>query len=316
MEKDDEVAGGGNSLDFGARTYDPRIGRWKSPDPKFYLQPDWSPYKAFYNSPLIFVDPEGETEFKTNVVHDERTGKTIMKVESKNTLITDGKKHTQGGSACYHQVNNYYHYTTHTVTTIHEDGSETITTQQKILYEGGVQDSDYVWFGGDANGDTKSGSIMNFGPQMLSFGFEVYGGGNGPVKQDKTDNPIGEPINFSDLASLVDPHKAAKKYKVGDGSINFISIADGSFEEMVTGLKDTFEAGQKIGEVISSVKSGVESVLESEKRTENFEQQDSVYSGAHQGYYYKIGENPKTGDFIYYPDRSKYTPSNKAETSK
>jgi RHS repeat-associated protein len=57
MEKDDEIKGTGNSLDFGARLYDPRLGRWISPDPadQFRL----SPYLAFANNPVLLVDPDG-----------------------------------------------------------------------------------------------------------------------------------------------------------------------------------------------------------------------------------------------------------------
>lgn len=33
MEKDNEVKGSGNSLDFGARIYDSRLGKWLSTDP-------------------------------------------------------------------------------------------------------------------------------------------------------------------------------------------------------------------------------------------------------------------------------------------
>ena len=66
MEKDDEIKGKGNSLDFGARMYDSRLGRFLSIDPEFKLQPGQSVYKAFLNNPLIFTDPSGSTEFFYN----------------------------------------------------------------------------------------------------------------------------------------------------------------------------------------------------------------------------------------------------------
>ncbi|NBG66001.1 RHS repeat-associated core domain-containing protein [Acidiluteibacter ferrifornacis] len=60
MERDDEMKGSGNSYDFGARIYDPRLGRWMSLDPLFSVQPGFSPYVGFNNNPLIFVDPDGK----------------------------------------------------------------------------------------------------------------------------------------------------------------------------------------------------------------------------------------------------------------
>jgi RHS repeat-associated protein len=57
MEKDDEVSGSGNSYDFGARLYDPRIGRWRSPDP--IVQPWQSPYTSMDNNPVALTDRLG-----------------------------------------------------------------------------------------------------------------------------------------------------------------------------------------------------------------------------------------------------------------
>ncbi|GAB4380237.1 MAG: hypothetical protein Kow0075_11410 [Salibacteraceae bacterium] len=59
MEKDDEVKGSGNSYDFGARIYDPRLGRWMSLDPHASNYPSLSDYSAFGNSPIIIIDPDG-----------------------------------------------------------------------------------------------------------------------------------------------------------------------------------------------------------------------------------------------------------------
>jgi RHS repeat-associated protein len=59
MEKDDEAKGKGNSYDFGARMFDPRIGRWLSRDKKEYKMPDHSPYVFVNNDPIRYIDPDG-----------------------------------------------------------------------------------------------------------------------------------------------------------------------------------------------------------------------------------------------------------------
>jgi RHS repeat-associated protein len=60
MEKDDEVKGVGNSLDFGARIYDPRLGRWLSLDPIAQKYPFASPYNFALNTPIQAKDPDGK----------------------------------------------------------------------------------------------------------------------------------------------------------------------------------------------------------------------------------------------------------------
>jgi RHS repeat-associated protein len=59
-EKDDEVKGSGNSIDFGARIYDSRLGRWLSLDPLQKKYPNLSPYNCVENNPIYFGDKSGK----------------------------------------------------------------------------------------------------------------------------------------------------------------------------------------------------------------------------------------------------------------
>jgi len=61
-ELDDE--GGLDWYYFGARYYDPAIGRWLSVDPLAERSPSLTPYHYVRNNPFIFFDPDGEKEFK------------------------------------------------------------------------------------------------------------------------------------------------------------------------------------------------------------------------------------------------------------
>ncbi len=58
-ENDNEVKGEGNSLDFGARVYDPRIGRWLSVDPLSSKFPNETPYSFAACNPIRLIDADG-----------------------------------------------------------------------------------------------------------------------------------------------------------------------------------------------------------------------------------------------------------------
>ncbi|MEX2345025.1 MAG: Ser-Thr-rich GPI-anchored membrane family protein [Balneolaceae bacterium] len=57
--KERDMEGNLNLDYFGARFYDPALGKWLGVDPLADEYPEWSPYNYTLNNPIIFVDPNG-----------------------------------------------------------------------------------------------------------------------------------------------------------------------------------------------------------------------------------------------------------------
>lgn len=78
-EKDNEIKGFGNSLNFGERMYDSRLGGFLSRDKMADKYPEVSPYAFVRNNPIMKYDPDGNTDYTATVKTAKGSGGTIIK---------------------------------------------------------------------------------------------------------------------------------------------------------------------------------------------------------------------------------------------
>ncbi len=88
QEKDDEIKGEGNSYNTTFRSFDPRIGRWMSPDR--LMDYSRSPFNGLGNNPITSIDPSGLREFDSYSSYKTFASENNLEVLGRNEIGSQG----------------------------------------------------------------------------------------------------------------------------------------------------------------------------------------------------------------------------------
>jgi len=107
QQRDDEINGKGNTLNYEYRNYDAQIGIFKSIDPLAEKYAGMSPYAAFGLNPIMYVDPDGR-DYNRQVDHNK--GKVIISVDlytlagSGTSVSNDAKMKWEGENGKWNYI--------------------------------------------------------------------------------------------------------------------------------------------------------------------------------------------------------------------
>jgi RHS repeat-associated protein len=158
-----------NWIDYGARNYDPTIGRWMNIDAYAEKAPNITPFRYGFNNPIKFIDPDGNFEqddhYGSVTVYGKGGGSfgasnptisitmsngVVIKVpaselnelDKEGVKIGDGEKPSEKGKSCCGSTN----------VTSNNDGSTTFSSTGRISYSFTIGGPKKRIYGGDGSG--------------------------------------------------------------------------------------------------------------------------------------------------------------------
>ena len=219
--------------DYGARYYDPSIGRFLSVDPLTEKYPGWGPYAYVFDNPLKFVDPDG---MEGESIHEDANGNRIVEIKDgdnnvyrHNELGKDGQ-HIDGMISAVKQKYEEYgtsaggekqfvKSTINKISNFFKDGGQ---QQHKgdnlVIYWSGSQDGwSIIGDRPDPKGAKESIDMTKFvlpnGPSNLLLGFGTF--------NDQVNQAVGNVKNGMDDTKAYEKYKGDPAY---DPSLKLDSI--------------------------------------------------------------------------------------------
>jgi RHS repeat-associated protein len=142
---------------YGARYYQNKIGVWLSVDPMAHFAPGWSPFRGFFNNPLLYNDPKGLFE---NLDWVEKADGTIYWDDNATSQATTKEGETYLGRNVLVGTHNR-----------DEKGNEPINSAQFDLYlESNKEGPSATIMGNTVPADIKKAGTLAEGLYSAKFG--------------------------------------------------------------------------------------------------------------------------------------------------
>jgi RHS repeat-associated protein len=241
QEKDDQLKGEGNQLDFKFRSYDSRLGRFMSVDPLFRSYPWNSPYAFSMNRVIDGIDLEGLEYLNANEARVEfKYGRLQVKVQNFLRVNRSAWNNANSNTANWKEGNYGIDPTIANIQFFtappqpRDIPVEHLPSYSQGQTETGIKSQGYNRAGRRevARGEGISvapgkGLFGNFvvAVDAINFGFEEYMGWAAEYDLSKIDDhrSIANQVS-NDMIKALDQNLIPKNYQTKEGIINIMNV--------------------------------------------------------------------------------------------